>query len=317
MNYWWVNQNQTYEHEVPGGFLWSPKTRRDGAYNQFYENMRQVQPGDVIFSFCDTYIKAVGVARGTADTSPKPAFGAAGAGWSDEGWLVPVDFAELESPVRPKDHIERLRPFLPEKYSPLRHDGDGLQSVYLAAVPQRLAQELLDLLGDSYVKAWRELGRDQPGDADDGLQRQIVERTDIGPVVKRQLVLARRGQGVFRKNVQAHEQMCRITMTADLDHLVASHIKPWRECDDAEKLDGCNGLLLAPHIDHLFDKGYITFSEAGDLVVSPGLSHVILESWGIPRVQNVGQFNERQRRYLAFHRGRVFRDTLQALEGQN
>ncbi len=62
MNYWWVNQNQTYKAEVGGGFLWSPKVRTDGARNQFYSNMEDVEQGDVIFSFCDTKIKAVGVA---------------------------------------------------------------------------------------------------------------------------------------------------------------------------------------------------------------------------------------------------------------
>lgn len=68
MRYWWVNRNQTYKSEVPGGFLWSPKTRADGARNQFYEKMREVAVGDIIFSFCDTRIKAIGVAIGRAET---------------------------------------------------------------------------------------------------------------------------------------------------------------------------------------------------------------------------------------------------------
>ena len=75
MRYWWVNQNQAYKSEVPGEFLWSPKTRADGARNQFYENMREVAVGDVIFSFCDTRIKAIGAAIGRVETSPKPDFG--------------------------------------------------------------------------------------------------------------------------------------------------------------------------------------------------------------------------------------------------
>jgi hypothetical protein len=48
-------------------------------------------------------------------------------------------------------------------------------------------------------------------------------------------------------------------------HLKASHIKPWRDATDAERLDGSNGLLLSPHIDHLFDEGYITFSISQEL----------------------------------------------------
>ncbi len=64
MQYWWVNQNQTYIFEVPGGYMWPPKANINGAYNQFYENMKDVSPGDVVFSFKDTFIKAVGIATG-------------------------------------------------------------------------------------------------------------------------------------------------------------------------------------------------------------------------------------------------------------
>ena len=50
-----------------------------------------------------------------------------------------------------------------------------------------------------------------------------------------------------------------------------ANIKPWRDANDAERLDGSNGLLLSPHIDHLFDEGYITFSSRQELVIVPGL----------------------------------------------
>jgi|SRR5712691_3954601 len=90
MRYWWVNQNQTYRAEVRGSFMWSPKQNANGARNQFYENMREVSPGDVVFSFCDTRIKAIGVVTGTAQTGPKPDFGAAGSNWSQEGWFLPA-----------------------------------------------------------------------------------------------------------------------------------------------------------------------------------------------------------------------------------
>ena len=127
MRYWWVNQNQTYRTEVRGNFLWSPKVNANGARNPFYDTMRQVTPGDIVFSFCETRIKAVAVVTGVAQTSPKPDFGFAGRNWSKEGWFVPVYYCEFDAPVRPKDHIVALRPFLPSKYSPLQHNGDGLQ----------------------------------------------------------------------------------------------------------------------------------------------------------------------------------------------
>src|SRR5438046_1774587 len=60
------------------------------------------------------------------------------------GWLVPVQWRALPLPYRPKDIISVLKPLLPAKYSPLQQSGDGLQSVYLAAVPEPMAKVLLD-----------------------------------------------------------------------------------------------------------------------------------------------------------------------------
>src|SRR5882757_3852390 len=72
MRYWWVNQNKTYHHEITGGYLWSPKRNANGARNPFYESMREVAPGDLIFSFMDTRILAVGIAKSYCWESPKP-----------------------------------------------------------------------------------------------------------------------------------------------------------------------------------------------------------------------------------------------------
>jgi putative restriction endonuclease len=198
MRYWWVNQNQTYKTEVPGGFLWSPKNRADGAKNQFYENMRLVKPNDVIFSFCDTRIKAVGIATDQVVTAPKPDFGNVGKEWSEQGWLVPVEFKELEKPIRPKDHIETLKAYLPKKYSPLQPNGNGLQSVYLAEVPESMASQLIRIIGAQYEQIVDglsdEVGSTSSEDDQEGL---IKGRTDIGLTEKEQLVKARRGQGIF------------------------------------------------------------------------------------------------------------------------
>ena len=86
MRYWWVNQNQTYRHEISGGYLWSPKRNANGARNPFYESMREVSPGDIIFSFRDTRIAALGIARSYCYESPKPTeFGTAGSYWEAIG----------------------------------------------------------------------------------------------------------------------------------------------------------------------------------------------------------------------------------------
>jgi len=310
MRYWWVNQNQTYKAEVRGSFMWSPKQNANGARNQFYENMREVSPGDIVFSFCDTRIKAIGVVTGGSQTGPKPDFGAAGANWSREGWFVPVDYHTLDNQIRPKDHIAILRPFLPPRYSPLQENGDGLQSVYLAELPQEFGEALIALIGQAYWDAYAAIAvfqsAPEPTDAD----AVAADAGIIGPTFKDQLVRARRGQGVFRSNVLLREEYCRVTRVTEPRHLTASHIKPWRDASDTERLDGANGLLLSPHIDHLFDEGYITFSPRQELVIVPEVRDTLLDAWGIDAGVNVGEFSREQNAYLDYHRVNVFKRAL-------
>lgn len=306
MRHWWVNQNQTYRHEVPGGYLWSPTKRADGVRNYFYDTMTQVQPGDIVFSFAETLIKAVGVATGRAEPSVKPDFGVAGGNWSSGGWLVQVEFQELDHPVRPKDHMALLGPLLPSKYSPLQANGNGLQGVYLTELPQLLAAALEGLIGSQFTLSQEGLAAaDVPVSLVERELAALQGRIDIPETEKRQLVNARVGQGLFKNNVRLNEHECRVTGVRQLHHLRASHIKPWRDSTNEEKLHGCNGLLLAPHVDHLFDRGFITFEGDGELVVSERLEPEVLDAWAIELPRNVGGFNVDQRHFLEHHRAHV------------
>lgn len=310
MRYWWVNQNQTYKAEVRGSFMWSPKRNANGARNQSYENMREVSAGDVVFSFEGTHIRAVGVVTGSAQTGPKPDFGTAGLNWSEEGWFVPVDYCALNNQIRPKEHIDILRPFLPSKYSPLDQHGNGQQFGYLIEVPEALAEALMGLIGHAYLEAFNEIAAFQVSPDLTVSDQSIVERGIIGPTFREQLVRARRGQGVFRSNVLLRERYCRVTKVEEPRHLKASHIKPWRDATDSERLDGANGLLLSPHIDHLFDEGYITFSSSQQLVLVDEVRDKLSDAWGINAGVRVGEFSREQAAYLDYHRTYVFKRRL-------
>lgn len=307
--FWWVNNGQTYTHEVNGGYLWSPITRSDGGRHEFYENMKRVQPGDVVFSFADAQIRAVGVCTAPAILMPKPTeFGAAGNAWLNEGWQVPVTFTKLEQPLRVKDHMDVLAPTLPGKYSPIRNTGEGNQGAYLAAVPAGMAAALIALLGDQ----WDGLNLDAPVDPDTveiavdeaeaAVEKAILNRTDIGETEKLRLVQSRRGQGVYRANLEQFETACRVTGVTHLRHLRASHIKPWSVSTNFEKLDGNNGLLLSPHIDHLFDRGYLSFADDGAILLGAGCDKDTLAKWQVEEGTVCGPFRAEQLPYLSYHR---------------
>jgi putative restriction endonuclease len=123
MNYWWVNQNQTHKQEISGGYMWSPKKNKRGWKNTFYDNMTEVKPGDIVFSFFDTKISFLGVIKSHGYAQAKPAFGSVGAVWESDGWMVNVDYRKIRNEIRPVDHMEKLKPLLPPKYSPLRKNS--------------------------------------------------------------------------------------------------------------------------------------------------------------------------------------------------
>ena len=323
MRYWWVNQNQTYRHEIHGGYLWSPKRKANGSRNPFYEFMREVAPGDVIFSFSDTRIAAIGIARSYCYESPKPSeFGSAGLNWSTTGWRIDVQFQELQHRIRPMDHLSVLSPLLPEKYAPIQSTtGYGLQSVYLTTVPTLLAQALFSLIG-AEVNMVRDVAADVANatletpapettieEWEKREEAHILVTPNIPETERKALVMARRGQGLFRQNVMKVEKACRVTGVSKPEHLVASHTKPWRDCDNAERLDGENGFVLTPSIDHLFDRGFISFENSGKLIVSPRADVASLAKMGVDPARNinVGSFSSGQRKFLDYHREYILR----------
>ena len=294
--YWWVNQNQTYKAEIGGGYMWSPKTNKDGGYSQYYQNMTEVGSGDIVFSYVDTLIKTVGVVSATARSAGKPKeFGRVGDAWNVDGWLVQVDYAELGNPVRPKDHMGVLAPLLPEKYSPIRADGGGNQ-VYLSEIPQPMAEALSSFVGQQFDTTLEE-----------SQEREIQNRTDIDVTGRYRLVMSRVGQGQYRKNLEQHEIGCRITKITDGRFLTASHIKPWSKSTDFEKLDGSNGLLLSPHVDRLFDRGYISFEDDGALILSPSLPSDVILAWDLLAGLEKRPLTKKQAFYMEYHRTELLR----------
>ena len=309
-NVWWVNHPNTARHEIDGAYLWfANRPQKSKARSESDKNIHRLLPGDVVFSFAAGAIGAVGVVLGSAQEAVKPTEFSAITDYADAktGWRVPVRFLPLSSPLQTETHAAHLAPVLPRKHSPLLQGGGCNQHVVLAAVPPLMAETLRGLLAGEVERVvgtiTESVGRRL---AEDAAEAAIQQRTDISAARKSDLLSARYGQGVFRTNLELTEHSCRITGALDRRHLWARHIKPWSDCDDSEKLDGWNGLLMSPHIAHLFERGYISFSDDGDLLVSQELNPVVLDNWRIQLPLNVGQFRPEQCYFLDYHRREVF-----------
>jgi hypothetical protein len=319
LRYWWVNHSQTAREELDGGYLWSPLREANGARSQFYDNMRIAESGDVVLSFSNGLIHHHGRVADFAVISPKPnSFDSIDNNWSASGWMLPVEWKAFATPVRPKERISELAPLLPKKYSPIHPiSGNGNQKAYLAEIGAPVFEYLMRRAGLS-DESFAEVGVTNGlalSNVDKSIESQISQDVTLDSTTQQQLVLARQGQGLFRSRVLELEKACRLTSIDNPSLLIASHIKPWRICETAgERLDGANGLALAPHVDRLFDRGLISFTDSGRVLVSPRLNDLDLKRLGLFEACTMGcaSFSKRQAAYLEFHRTHVFLQTIQS-----
>jgi len=311
--YWWVNHKQTQKQEIEEGFLWSPFTKSDGSRNRFYDNMAEAKPGDVVLSYA-SYIYYVGVVEHTATKAPKPtSFGSTGENWGNAGWRLPVSWSRVPNPVSTIDSIDELRELLPNKHSPIRHsNGYGNQGCYLAEISQELFEKVCALGSVDPFELHALVEYDAIDDED--VEQQLIENEikegTLSDTEIVQMRKSRKGQGDFRDSVFALVDRCPITGVTQKDLLIASHIKPWRDCVTLhERLDGNNGLPLSPHVDRLFDKGFITFGNRGELIVSKLLDVAVVRAWGLLELVGAELVHVSSTRevYLRYHREYVFK----------
>ena len=137
-----------------------------------------------------------------------------------------------------------------------------------------------------------------------------LEALSTLPETERQsLVLSRIGQGEFRAQLVSYWNGCAVTGANCIPLLKASHIKPWRESNNKQRLDAFNGLLLSPNIDAAFDTGYITFDSQGKIVLSNAITGSPAFQLHINAKLRINQklLRPEHEVYLEHHRREVFR----------
>lgn len=194
---------------------------------------------------------------------------------------------------------------------------------YIHATSSLLELGLKDLLADSNGKngydSWfvvtSEMLSALPLDAaiaDDPASEILGELETLNtlPETERQsLVLSRVGQGIFRAQLVSYWKGCAVTGANCIPLLKASHIKPWRDSSNKERLDVFNGLLLSPNLDAAFDTGYVTFDLQGKIVLSDAIAGTPAFQLHINAKLRINQklLSQEHHAYLEHHRSEVFR----------
>jgi len=153
---------------------------------------------------------------------------------------------------------------------------------------------------------------DDPLDVTDDALADIDEASEqlagLTATERMAIIKARVGQGVFRDEVlQRWEGCCAVTGVTVGAVLVASHIKPWRDSTNDERVDPCNGLPLVGTLDRLFDAGLITFFDDGRIVVSSYLPESQLTALGVSRDMRLRETRAELVPFLAYHRKNQFK----------
>lgn len=142
--------------------------------------------------------------------------------------------------------------------------------------------------------------------AEDDLSTHADELQHLRETERLAVTKSRLGQGQFRERLLARWGGCAVTGIDSPELLKASHIKPWRASSNPERLDEFNGLLLVPQYDHLFDRGYISFSDRGEVLRSPAIETLPARLLGIEMQASLRAIAREHLPFLAFHRREVF-----------
>lgn len=143
-------------------------------------------------------------------------------------------------------------------------------------------------------------------DAFKEVREHSAEYKTLAITEQEQIVVSRLGQGNFRRNVIRLWGSCSVTGLQTVSLLRASHIKPWKNSDNNERLTPYNGLLLIPDYDFLFDRGYITFKNSGKVVVSQRMSPFARKVFDVRDDLELRKVFSESKEYLEFHRSEVF-----------
>lgn len=293
MDYFWVNQKQTFRQEWKGGFLWAPKRNQKGDTQWHWETMQLPKVGDVIFSYVNQAIRAYGIVQSPAITKAKPDT-MASSPWETEGWYIKLAYTKLNEPIFIRETLSKTGHLFPNRHSPYSVKTQRGNQIYLAQIGDSLGLELRSFIKDSVplkliTPTRLELNEAVPDRTQNtetilheeeefqeidmpnvgSLEAETVELT---PSEKDSIVKQRTIQGKFREALmKKFSGRCALTGLNKPELLIASHIKPWSISDEAERRDVNNGLLLAAPIDSLFDKHLISFYKDGKIILSKTL----------------------------------------------
>jgi putative restriction endonuclease len=300
-------QGHTYQEEKDLGIIWSPQIDRGNNVPHSWKRMTQVKKGDRVFHYVKGNIVAISIASEDCKSASKPSTLQNHRNWNEEGYLVKLNYFQLEEPVNVRNNFHEISPLLPVKYSPFQKDSNGNQG-YLYPCNEELSIKLLELISEINIyqlnEEQLELSMDNVRRTEDNTLVTVIAETESEVKAKIRL-----GQQKFRSALfplwEGKCALCNITMS---ELLRASHSKPWKDSNNTERLDPYNGVLLCCNHDALYDNGLISFDGQGRLHISALINE---EDYGIYILEQHSkiQLHPENKVYFKWHKKNIFKNT--------
>lgn len=152
---------------------------------------------------------------------------------------------------------------------------------------------------------WNSSNSNMQNELDSNDMENLIDG-EVTETEQEQVIKSRIGQSAFKKALLAIEKKCNLCGVVDERFLIASHIKPWSQSNNQERLDVNNGLLLCPNHDLLFDKGYISFDDGGTILISDSLDVATKVFLNINETMKI-DLKVEQQKYMKWHRDNLFK----------
>ena len=156
-----------------------------------------------------------------------------------------------------------------------------------------------------------EAEKDEQSFAEQTIINKALDQRTVDKTETQRLTLVRTEQGNYRKAALAlWDNKCAVTGVDEPGWLIASHIKPWRESTNEERVNPLNSLILTPNYDKLFDRGIISFSPNNGKIILPSIhTHEMwrnLERMHIDDEVHLSHIPDGTEKFLDYHNKRVF-----------
>ncbi|TRZ40088.1 HNH endonuclease [Niallia circulans] len=304
MNTYIVMQGSKYHEVRDMGIIWSPKIAKGGSIEHSWERMKEVKKGDRIFHYVKGNIVAISIAKEDCVEATRPLILQSDLFDDEAGYLVEVEYYELDKSVNVKEKFAAISPLLPIKYSPFQDDASG-NSGYLYPCNEELAIKLLELIGELNIylidTEQLELSMDYIKVTEHNTLIPVIAETESEVKTKIRL-----GQQRFKKDLMSlwgcKCALCDIELP---ELLKASRSKPWKDSTNEERNDPYNGILLCSNHDALYENGKIAFDGQGRLHISPEINEEDYLKYGLLTKKKI-KLNQDNKVYFKWHKRNIW-----------